>query len=164
MFTGAVLTKHTIRGQRLHYIHALHSIYGPVVRPAPNEVDVSDHEGFQKIHKIGNGFLKSPWYSRFRPGGVNVFNAIDPKVHAQRRKALARPFSKTALRQDWEMFVAEKSRVTVSKIKQEAAEVGTADLYKWWTLMTTEVIGKLAFGEDFDMLRAGTVGHPLSIL
>lgn len=154
--TGFVLTRHTLQGRRLHYIHHLHKTYGSVVRVAPDEVDISDVDGFQKIHKIGSGFLKSPWYTRFRTGGVNIFNAIDPRVHAHRRKVLARPFSKSSLRQNWEPFVAGKARTAVARIKHEA-QGGKADVYKWWTLMTTDVIGKLAFGEDFDMLDSGTV-------
>jgi cytochrome P450 len=142
----------------MHYIHDLHNRYGPIVCISPREVDVADVGGFQQIHRIGGGFLKSPWYSRFRTGGINVFNAIDPGVHAVRRKALARPFSKSALRQNWETFTAAKARTAVSKIKQEA-DSGRADVFKWWTLLTTDIIGKLAFGEDFGMVDLGTVSR-----
>jgi hypothetical protein len=91
----------------LHYIHAQHLKYGPIVRTAPNEVDVSDVEAFKEIHRIGGGFLKSPWYNSFRTG-MDVFSMREPKMHAARRKMFARPFANTALRENWEDTVRQK--------------------------------------------------------
>ena len=91
------------------------------------------------------------------PSRTNVFNAIDPKVHAVRRRALARPFSKSSLRKNWESFVTKKARLAVRMIKEETARQGCTDVYKWWTLVTTDIIGKLAFGDDFGMVEAGMV-------
>jgi hypothetical protein len=34
---------------------------------------------------------------------------------------------------------------------------GDADVLKWWTLMTTDVIATLSFGDDFRALAAGEV-------
>ncbi|KAI9740614.1 MAG: hypothetical protein M1834_005195 [Cirrosporium novae-zelandiae] len=154
-FTHLVLKRNVLAGRRLHYIHKLHEKYGPVVRIAPNEIDVSDLEGFREIHRIGSGFLKAPWYQKFRSGPVqDVFSMINPKQHAIRRKLLARPFSNTALRENWEPLVLQKARLAISNIKKEAQN-GPVDVMKWWTLMTADIIGQVAFGEPFEMLERG---------
>jgi cytochrome P450 len=154
IFTGLVLRKHTLKGERLHYVHRLHKTYGPVVRISSSEVDIADPGGFHEIHKIGSGFVKGPWYQKFRSGGVNCFTATDPKVHARKRKALARPFSKSSLRENWESAVMKTARNTVAQIQSEA-EQGNADVLKWWTFMTTDIIGQLSFGESFGMVDSG---------
>ncbi|PNS15597.1 Isotrichodermin C-15 hydroxylase [Sphaceloma murrayae] len=140
-FTGVVLKYHTVSGRRLHYIHDLHKRYGPVVRMSPTEVDISDLKGFQDIHKIGAGFLKDKWYQKFRPGKTqDTFSVIDA--------------NNTSLRQNWEQAVTEKVKLTVSRMKAEAMQ-GNSDVFQWWTLMTTDVIGLLAFGESFKMVETG---------
>ncbi len=147
-----------ISGQRMYYVHQLHQRYGPFVRITPNEVSVADPVAFAKIHKIGSGYEKSSWYEDFtafpRP---TLFVMSDPKVHGARRRLLARGFSKTYLRQNWEEVVREKIRLTVSKIKDESTENGFANILKWWTLMATDVAVHLMFGESFRMLEQGKV-------
>lgn len=82
----------------MHYIHDLHAQYGPVVRVAPDEIDIADPAAFKEIHRIGGGYLKSEWYHSFRKGDCqDIFSMIDPKEHAQRRKLLAPLFSNSAL-------------------------------------------------------------------
>lgn len=42
--------------------------------------------------------------------------------------------------------------VTVSKIKRDASQ-GEEDIMKWWTMMTADILGSLAFGEPFRMIE-----------
>jgi cytochrome P450 len=103
------LKYNVICGRRIHYIHSLHEKYGHVVRTGPEEVDFSDFQSFKEIHRIGGRFLKSPWYQKFRDAPVlATFSMLDPKQHAARRKLLARPFSNTSLRENWEQVVCQK--------------------------------------------------------
>lgn len=152
-----MLKYHIITGRRMHYVHALHQTYGPVVRIGPNEVAVADPDGFAQIHRIGGGFLKAPWYAEAtgapEPG---IFDMIDPKQHSQRRKLFSRAFSNSSLRQNWEPAIREKVELAVSRIKAEA-QTGDSDILKWWTFMTTDVMGHLSFGESFNMLQVGEV-------
>ncbi|KAK8093487.1 hypothetical protein PG997_000172 [Apiospora hydei] len=146
-FTRLVLKYHILAGREMYHIHALHRRYGPVVRIAPGEVAVADLAAYARIHRVGSPFLKGPWYDSASPG---IFAMRDPKRHGERRRLFARAFSKTALRANWEA-------VTVGRIKAEAGAEGGggADVLKWWTLMATDVIAHLSFGESFDMVGLG---------
>ncbi|KAK1956042.1 cytochrome P450 [Colletotrichum sublineola] len=154
-FSHYVLKLYTLTGRRMYHVHSLHQRYGPVVRISPTEVAVADPEGFVAIHKIGAGFLKGPWYAatNFAPE-PGIFAMVDPKKHAKRRKLFARAFTSASLRQNWGSVVRNKAERAVERIKADAIN-GTADVLKWWTLMATDVIAHLSFGESFDMLELG---------
>ncbi|KAI0170736.1 cytochrome P450 [Pestalotiopsis sp. NC0098] len=160
-FTKWPLKLAVLTGRRIHHVDALHRAYGPIVRIAPDEVAVADLEAFSQIHRIGGGFNKSAWYNENGtriPGGAvepGIFNMRDPKQHAQRRRLFARPFSNSALRGSWEDAVRATVERAVARIRAEAAGGGDADVLKWWTLMTTDVIAHLAFGDSFDMVGFG---------
>lgn len=155
-FTHLVLKFYIITGRRIHYVDSLHQKYGSVVRIAPNEVAVSDLEGFANIHKIGGGFLKSPWYETLVAREPGIFAQRDPNLHAARRRLFAQAFSNSALQRNWATEIHEKTRRAVARIKADAL-ISEADILKWWTLMATDVIAHLAFGESFDMLELGKV-------
>jgi cytochrome P450 len=130
-----------------------------VVRIAPNEVAVADIAGVSQIHKIGSGFLKSAFYANLTPTREpGIFAMRDPHAHAARRKLFARAFSNSSLRANWEVEVRKKAEAAVQRIKQDAsgAQQG-ADILKWWTLLATDVIAHLSFGESFNMLELGQV-------
>lgn len=142
---------------------ALHAKYGPVVRISRDEVDVADVDGFRTIHKIGNGYLKNRWYRDFTASPVeDVFSTTNPKIHASRRRVLNPAVSPAALRQNWEWLVQNKSQLAISNIKREAAS-GIADAYKWFTLMSSDVVGQVSTAETFGLVEAGRVG-PRSIV
>lgn len=86
----------------------------------------------------------------------------DPYAHAARRKLFARAFSNSSLKIHWDAEVRRKGTLAVQKIKQDAlnTEKG-ADVLKWWTLMATDIIAHLSFGESFEMLQSGKVCHCL---
>lgn len=155
--TNVVLRYHVLTGKRIHYIDYLHRRYGPVVRIAPDEVAVGDVEAFSQIHRIGAGFLKSSWYDTVTPGREpGIFAMRDPHLHAARRRLFARAFSNSSLQRNWEDEIRAKAELAVAKIKADAL-AGGADILKWWTLMATDVIAHLAFGESFHMLEIGEV-------
>ncbi|OJZ80146.1 hypothetical protein ASPFODRAFT_53879 [Aspergillus luchuensis CBS 106.47] len=151
--TGLVLRIQALKGYRSQWVDELHRKYGPVVRIAPDEVDICDFDGYREIHKIRNPFVKAPWYIKFREA-VNCFTATDPQVHARKRRLLSRPFSKSSLREHWEPTVRRLAAAAVQGIKKEAA-VGPSDAMKWWTFMATDVTGALAFSESFGMTESG---------
>ncbi|KAI0469875.1 cytochrome P450 [Xylariaceae sp. FL0804] len=154
-FTHLALKKHVVTGRRMHYVHALHQRYGPVVRLSPSEIDIAEPAALNEIHRIGSGYLKDPWYQSFRQGDCqDVFSLIDPHVHAQRRKLFAPVFSNSALVNNWYTVVVEKVRITVDKMKREAVmNSGQVDVFKWWTFMTADVISLFSFGEALGMLE-----------
>lgn len=163
-FTNAVLKYKTLIGQRAFYVHELHQQYGSVVRIEPGEVDVCDLDAFREVHRIGSGFVKSDWYKLATPGiEDNVFVMTSVPEHAARRRLLARPFSRSSLLSNFQDLVTERARLAVAKIKEEASK-GPSDVMKWWTLMTTDVIARVAFGEESCLLEAGQVSHALPIL
>lgn len=152
-----MLKYYILTGKRIFYIHDLHKKYGSVVRIDTNEVNVCDLDAFSDIHRIGSGFTKAGWYDRATYGiPGNVFVMTNVQDHAARRKLLARPFSRSSLLMNFQALVAGRARLAVANIKREA-ELGECDVMKWWTLMATDVVAQVAFGEDSRLLEAGQV-------
>jgi cytochrome P450 len=147
----------TISGQQLYYIHRLHQEYGQIVRIGPDEVAVSSLADFKEIHRVGSGFIKGEWYTQVTNGRLGIFAMRDVKMHAQRRRLFAKPFSKSDLRRTWEPIVRDKVQLAVSQIVNELQDNGVSDILKWATLMATDVSTHLMFGESFEMLRVGKV-------
>lgn len=149
----------TFIGQRAFYVHDLHQKYGSVVRIAPGEVIVSDRDAFREIHRIGSGFVKSDWYKTSTPGiEDNIFAMTDVQEHATRRRLLARPFSRSSLLASFQDLVADRTQLAISKIKEEVTQ-GDCDVMKWWTLMTTDVVAQVAFGDKSCLLESGQVNQ-----
>jgi cytochrome P450 len=85
----------------------------------------------------------------------------DPHAHAARRKLFARAFSNSSLNSNWDMELRQKVNLAVQRIQRDASGSSQgADILKWWTLMTTDIIAHLSFGESFNMLELGKVHHP----
>ncbi|KAL1638879.1 hypothetical protein SLS58_008463 [Diplodia intermedia] len=133
-----------VRGRRVHLIHALHARHGPVVRIAPDEVAVADARAVRAIHRPGAGFDKSAWYKKFVRGSAEgMFDMVDAKRHAARRRLFARAFAK------------EKVELAVRRMGEELRRGEDSDCMKWWTFLATDVSGHLMFGESFRMLELG---------
>ncbi|KAF3008707.1 hypothetical protein E8E13_009591 [Curvularia kusanoi] len=154
-YTNIVLRFHVLSGRRIFYVDDLHQKYGDVVRIAPNEVAVADLAGVSRIHKIGSGFLKSDFYTKLTPDREpGIFAMQNPHDHAARRKLFARAFSNSSLKSNWEAEIRRRTMLAVNNIRVSAAQPGKgADVLKWWTLMATDVITQLSFGESFGMLE-----------
>lgn len=50
---------------------------------------------------------------------------------------------------EWEPQVTELTALAVQNIKRDLEKHGSSDVMKQWTLMTTDILGSLAFGQSF---------------
>lgn len=156
-WTNLRLKMAVLSGTRIHYVQALHDVYGPIVRLSPDEVAVADLDATKAIHKIGSGFDKSPWYQELAKSDYpGIFNMNDVSQHAARRRLLAQSFSKSNVKK-YEDLIRLKSDLAVSQIGKESLQDGHADILKWFVFMANDLIGQLSFGHSFDMLNLGQV-------
>ncbi|KAL0257725.1 hypothetical protein SLS55_006888 [Diplodia seriata] len=163
-FTNLPLKWATITGRRVVFVDGLHRRHGDMVRIAPGEVDCSSPAAFRDIHRIGRGgFRKAFWYRAFSgyaddaDENCTMFSMLDPKPHAQRRKILARAFSKSEIRKHWEDEIRRKVEFAVERMGGDAAAGagGDVDAMKWWVLMASDIASLIVFGESFENLQAG---------
>ena len=165
--TGLPVQLAVVSKRQVHFHHELHRRYGPFVRIAPNEIIVADVSAFKEIHRIGTHFVKSDFYRVLNPTEpgkppFNLFAQTDPVEHAKRRRLLARGFSQSFLRSNWEDVVQQKVADAVQHIKADAAKSGEVDILKWWMFMACDVVSSLMFGKAFDLLKLGYVSHALT--
>jgi cytochrome P450 len=155
------LKTQVLTANRMYYIHALHQKYGPFVRVSPNEVAVADIKANREIHKIGTTFTKSAWYQNQSPTQISdetcgVFGVRDHRKAMQRRKLYQQAGTKATVVQ-WEPQIRSIVEETVSKIRRDALGKGRVDIMRWWMMMTADVLGSLAFGEPFDIVKTESV-------
>lgn len=157
--------KSAVCRQQAQTIEHLHNQYGPIVRIAPDEVAISTLAGFKTVHKIGGGFTKSPWYGFIGPteknyGPAGLFQELDPHKHAQTRKMFSRGFSTASLRSEWEGMVRSKVTKAIDGMAREAKRKdGIVDVRRWWTLMASDVVSELMFGEALGGLDTQEVSY-----
>ncbi|KAG8169544.1 hypothetical protein KVR01_000289 [Diaporthe batatas] len=140
------------RGQVYEDVRALHRIYGDYVRVGPTEISIADPDAFNAIHSATSQCERGPWYNILNPT-VSLQMVRDRKEHARRRKAWDRAFSSKALK-DYEGRVAgytdELLGVLDTKTKGEPFNAA-----KYFNYYSFDIMGDLAFGRSFHMMRDG---------
>ncbi|OLN86858.1 Pisatin demethylase 15 [Colletotrichum chlorophyti] len=113
---------HSYVGKETSAVEALHLAYGPVVRIAPNDVDISDGAALAPIYSEKGGFRKAPNYKNFDiEGHPTIFSALDPAHRAIRAKAVVGMFSPASIRKDGDRVLKSCVEDLMSQIKEEAA-------------------------------------------
>ncbi|KAK0630263.1 cytochrome P450 [Bombardia bombarda] len=157
--TSLVLVYHWLRGERSAYVHRLHQKYGPVVRIAPDEADLTDLAAKHQIYTVKEVFLKSIFYSRIRdPRNENIFSTRSIPQHRQFRRLLSGPLSESSLKLV-EPIVRSKVDLAMQRMNESMQTDGVMDVYKWALFMATDIIGELTFGESFRMLESGKINQ-----
>lgn len=147
------------KGTRYLAVHEAHKKYGTLVRIQPNHVSIADADAIPQIYGHGNGFLKSEYYDAFVSIKRGLFNTRDRAEHTRKRKTVAHTFSAKSVGQ-FEQYMHHNLEELQKQWDQRAASVSkggyyTMDALNWFNYLAFDVIGDLAFGEPFGMLKEG---------
>lgn len=134
---------------------------GPVVRTAPNELSFNTAQSWKDIYDFRPGhrpYVKSIFYEggSFADQCGSIVSERDPGVHGKMRKSLSHAFSQRSLIEQ-ESLIA----TVVDRFINQIGRIGGGGLnmVEWYTMMTFDIIGDLAFGETFGGIESGDK-HP----
>ncbi|KAE8440788.1 hypothetical protein EG329_006566 [Mollisiaceae sp. DMI_Dod_QoI] len=131
--------------------------YGPIVRIAPNEYSVDDVEAAKLIYKVGNGFVKAPWYWAWMPpdaSKANLFADLDPHHHTSQRRKFASAYTMTSS-VGYEPCVNECTAIVAQRFSELAIHNHTIDFGHWLHCYTTDVISLITFAHRLGLLDEG---------
>ncbi|KAK1613515.1 benzoate 4-monooxygenase cytochrome P450 [Colletotrichum phormii] len=132
-------------------VQQLHEQYGDIVRIGPTELSINNPKAVLPIHSNRSPCTKGPWYGVLHPM-YSLQLVRDKQEHAQRRKSWDRGFSSKALR-DYEFRVADYTNQLLANIdKNKGRPFNISD---WFNFYSFDVMGDLAFGKSFGMLKEG---------
>ncbi|KAF8319760.1 cytochrome P450 monooxygenase pc-bph [Clavulina sp. PMI_390] len=170
-FSDFWLARSAQMGNRSGDVHELHRKYGKVVRIAPNHISIAEPEALQVVYA-------SEFYDAFVSIHRGLFNTRDRAEHTRKRKIVSNIFSQQNVLQfepyvrsaialllkridDMYVTVAEKG-LSASSLPPVTAGTGPSgakyvyfDALNWYNFLAFDIIGDLAFGSPFGMLKAG---------
>ncbi|KAK7418715.1 hypothetical protein QQX98_003733 [Neonectria punicea] len=136
-------------------IQKQHEKYGDIVRIGPSELSITDPKAFHLIHSNTSPCVKGPWYNILHPV-ISLHMIRDQKEHARRRKTWDKGFSSKALR-DYEPRVARYTNQLLDKLEEtQGLPFDASTLFNFYSF---DVMGDLAFGKSFDMVKNGVVHY-----
>ncbi|KAJ7255067.1 cytochrome P450 [Mycena haematopus] len=150
------------RGQLHLYVKELHDNYGPVVRIGPNELSITEVSLLPSI--LGaNGMPKGPlWDGRQiarakgaaskEAAGGTLIASRDSKHHAEARKAWNKAFIPAAVKGYEPMLIRRVAQLVDALGSQKDTNV---DLSQWFSFFSFDLMGDIAFGGGFELMRGG---------
>ncbi|KAJ1943294.1 hypothetical protein EC988_006272, partial [Linderina pennispora] len=156
--TSIPMRYHMIRGDLPEFLLKLHQKFGPIVRISPQRVSVADPDIIR--HVLGSHtFRKTPSYEM--PEGIeaNAFSTQSPELSTHRRRQIGAAFSHRNLAgmQDkiFEATVLSVQEKLDAKLAEAADNKGqiVVNIYSWFSLISLDTIGILAFGRNFHALK-----------
>ncbi|KAI1841941.1 hypothetical protein JX266_011911 [Neoarthrinium moseri] len=138
----------TLSAKKLHLyneVQQLHKTYGDVVRIVASKSAVSAILGTQST------CVKGPWYNILYPV-VSLQMVRNKADHIPRRKVWDRGFGAKALREYEPRVVDYTEQLMAQLLKREGSPVNVTD---WFNFYSFDVMGDLAWGKSFGMLRDG---------
>ncbi|KAH0287137.1 cytochrome p450 benzoate 4-monooxygenase [Aureobasidium namibiae CBS 147.97] len=160
-FSNLWLAYHSRRRKRYSAIHSAHRKYGTLVRVGYNHISIASEEAISLVYAHGTGWLKSEFYDAFVSGVPGVFNTRDRAQHARKRRVVAHAFSPGAVGR-FEPYMAEDLETWVGKLdsiakeaEEEGSEYKSVNMMPWCTYIAFDIIGHLAFGKAFGMVKTG---------
>ncbi|KAF9890904.1 hypothetical protein FE257_005480 [Aspergillus nanangensis] len=147
--TSLWLAYHTFIGDECTTVSKLHKRYGPVLRVAPNEVDIADGDAIEPIYVARGGFAKTPAYSKFDiDGHSTIFSTLTLPDRASRAKAVAPLFSTNSIRQS-EPTLAEVFDDFVARLQLEARTGKPVNVLNFARSMAIDAVSTYLFQERY---------------
>ncbi|PKY07215.1 putative cytochrome P450 benzoate 4-monooxygenase [Aspergillus campestris IBT 28561] len=160
-FTNLWLLLQARQGRRFEAVHQAHQKHGKLVRIAPRHVSIADDGAINAIYGHGNGFLKADFYDAFVSIRRGLFNTRDRAEHTRKRKTVSHTFSMKSIGQfeqyihhNIELFATQWTNLAKSQGNPKSGYV-TIDALNWFNFLAFDIIGDLAFGAPFGMLKKG---------
>lgn len=147
------LYKQAYYGTEASTLAKLHAKHGPIVRIAPNELDIATGEALNAIYVKGGGFLKPAYYSNFDiDGHPTIFSAIDPAHRATRSKPVLPLFASGAIREGRDVIVGcvEKWVDRLQKDATHSKETGSkVNLLTSTRSLALDAVTAYLFGKSY---------------
>lgn len=101
-------------------------------------------------------FIKSEFYDggNFVSESLSIVSERDPKNRAEMRRYLSSAFSDRTLKSQ-EPLVADCTDTFIEKLGEAGKADSGTDMTMWFNLITFDIIGSLAFGQDFGGVKTG---------
>ena len=140
---------HAYIGDETTAVHQLHKTYGPVVRVAPNDVDISDGDAIAPIYIDKGGLLKSACYGNFDiDGHASIFSTLSSAHRAPRAKAVVSMFSTASIRSGSDL-IYECVDKFVARLRAEANTGQPVDVLNLSRGLATDAVSSYLFGNSY---------------
>ncbi|TEB33679.1 cytochrome P450 [Coprinellus micaceus] len=153
-------TYFAIKGTYHQCVKELHEQYGPVVRVGPNELSIIEKNAIPHVLGV-NGMPRGPLWDgrRFHQGGTqkgydSIIDVRDAKVHHDLRKDWNNAFSASAVR-DYQDPLEARVKQLRGHLQSVAGTREKVSLSTWFSHFAFDVVGDLAFGGCFELMREG---------
>jgi tryprostatin B 6-hydroxylase len=138
------------KGDAYKQVFALHQKYGDFVRVGSSDLSIIHPKAVNVIYGPGTKCDRAAFYNG--DPLPSLISTRERGAHDRRRRVWSPAFSDKALR-----GYAERTKIyddqLLSRIEAASASGASMNLSKWFNYYSFDVMGDLAFGESFDMLK-----------
>ncbi|KAJ5250800.1 hypothetical protein N7489_001210 [Penicillium chrysogenum] len=144
-------------------IQDLHKKYGPVVRIAPNVLDLDFPELIKTIYNAKEDYLKTEFYhgSSAKSNGkiiYNLFSECTPEIHAQQKRPISMHYSLKGML-SLEPHIDVMIQYFCQRLEENFIDApnGTqvCDIGEWIAFYTWDVVGQVLFSQPIGYLEKG---------
>ena len=150
----------THKGQLHKHLKEFHTVYGPIVRVAPDELSYADSRAWKDIYATRPGHQSfernRTWFKKQASDEPHSIMGFDEASHARYRRAFANAFSDKSLR-DQAPIVEGYVNQLISRLRESRAK--TVDLEDLFQCIAFDIGSDFSFGESFNSLKNGKI-HP----
>jgi cytochrome P450 len=139
------------------------------VRVAPTELSFNGVQAWEDIYGYRHGKINMP-KDTVHAGAVQAVGGVismqyepDEAVHARQRRGLAYSFSQKAL-SDQEPIINGHIKKLTDKVDEYSRSSRVFNLSDWYNFLTFDVIGDLAFKENYGCLETGQYQHWVTLI
>ncbi|KAK7006886.1 cytochrome P450, partial [Favolaschia claudopus] len=142
----------TLQGYKYLYHKSLHDRYGPYVRIGPNAISVIDAPTVRETLSRG-GLEKGRYYEAGRHNSTPPpIVCLSGTAHTDKRRVWNRAMTAAAIK-EYEPLVAKRAREFVAHLRRDQHD--SIDFVAWVDCFALDLMGDLAFGGEFKMMKDG---------